>query len=149
MPNSNTDPRIPAGFVPVPRYCQFNDRTGQIHRKGEGQDAVFGFLATKDHENPNGVLHGGMLMTFIDTVMGDMAQTVAGRFTATISLNVDFVASMPADGWVEGRPRLVRLTNTLAFMAGEAFNDGKLLISASGIWRVFSRTLAEGRGPSV
>jgi len=146
---NQSPPPVPDGFAPIRFGGRFNDHIATVYRRGEGVDAVHGFHAEDRHENPNGIMHGGMLMAFVDTIMGELAQLVAQRATATISLNVDFVAGMPLRGWVEGRARVVRLTNSLAFMAGEATHDGKILISASGIWRVFNRPVEPGKGSSV
>ena len=84
---------VPSGFKPFPVTGGFDQARGMIYRHGTGSGPTFGFRATERHGNLNNVIHGGMLMTFADNIMGLIAEEASGRYTATISLNVDFVAS--------------------------------------------------------
>jgi len=97
----------------------------------------YGFQSDARHMNPNNVLHGGAVIGFLDTVMGHFAAASAKRPTATIGLDTRFLAGASPGSWIEGRVSMRRLTRTLAFVDGEALADGKLLVTASGIFRVF------------
>lgn len=130
---------VPSGFEPYPIEGGFDLACGMIYRRETKSGSTFGFPATERHGNLNKVIHGGMLMTFADNIMGLIAEEASGRFTATISLNVDFVASTTPDGWVEGRPTLTRLARTVAFLSSEITSGGKTLITASGVWRIFEQ----------
>ena len=57
--------------------------------------------------------------------------------TATIGFDCRLLASTQPGSWIEGRAIMRRMTRTLAFVDGEAIADGKLLVTASGIFRVF------------
>ena len=130
---------VPNGFKPFPIAGGFDQACGIIYRRETGSGATLGFRPTERHGNPNNVIHGGMFMTFADNIMGLIAEESSGHYTATISLNVDFVASTAPDGWVEGRPTLTRLARTVAFLPSEIVSGGKTLITASGVWRIFEQ----------
>ena len=83
------------------------------------------------------ILHGGAVIGFLDTIMGHFAASSAKRPTATIGFDCRFLASAPPGAWIEGRVIMRRLARTLAFVDGEALADGKLLVAASGIFKVF------------
>lgn len=73
--------------------------------------------------NPqNGVLHGGVVTTLLDTVGGAAAFSVAsqGQSVATLDLRIDYLrAAHPTDA-LHGEAQCYRLTRTVAFVRGEA-----------------------------
>ena len=62
---------VPAGFVPFPKFGGFIDNSGPFFRADlvDGRRR-YGFRTAAKHANPNGVIHGGVLVTFVDTCMG-------------------------------------------------------------------------------
>jgi len=129
---------IPQGFEP------FDDNVGYIALSGPyywrrrddgGYD--YGFLSDERHANPNRVLHGGALTTFLDTILGHAVVKAARRPCATIALNTQFVAGAPIGQWIQGEVRVQKLTRTLAFMEGEAQAGDTRLITATAIFKVF------------
>lgn len=131
---------IPPGFAPFAIDGNFNDLLGTLYTRPEGDGRVWGFIADARYANPNGVVHGGMLMTFADTAMGQLAEDASGKLTATISLNVEFVSATPVeDQWIECRPSITRMGHSVAFMRGEISAGGTLLMAAQGVWRVFDK----------
>ncbi len=131
---------IPPGFAPFAIDGQFNDMLGILYAKPDGDGMIWGFAADGRYSNPNGVVHGGMLMTFADTAMGQLAEDASGKLTATISLNVEFLSSTPVENqWIECRPSITRLARTVAFLRSEISSAGTLLMVAQGVWRVFDK----------
>ena len=61
---------VPAGFVPFPKFGGFIDNSGPFFRTDlvDGRRR-YGFRAAAKHANPNGVIHGGVLVRFVDTCM--------------------------------------------------------------------------------
>ena len=98
---------------------------------------AYRFHSDDRHRNPNNVLHGGAVIGFLDTIMGHFAAALAKRPTATIGFDTRFLASTQPGAWIEGRVIMRRMTRTLAFVDGEAVADGKLLVTASGIFKMF------------
>ncbi|WP_221930816.1 PaaI family thioesterase [Telmatospirillum sp. J64-1] len=113
---------------------------GLWERNVDGQ-AEFGFLAEEMHANRNGVVHGGMLMTFIDRAFGQTARLASGApRAATINLNTSFMMPMRIGSFATLRPKVVKLTKRLAFMEGTVICGDDVLTSAQGVWRLASST---------
>ena len=109
---------------------------GQIGGHSAGQ-TEFGFVATDIHANRNGVVHGGMLMTFIDRVFGQTARDAGqAQRGATINLNVSFLAPMQLGSFATLCPRVTRVTGRMAFVEGTVLCDGAALATAQGVWRI-------------
>ncbi|MGB3811006.1 MAG: PaaI family thioesterase [Parvibaculum sp.] len=109
-------------------YCWAEEPSGEY---------VYGFQSDARHGNPNGVLHGAAITTFVDTFLGHAVVAQTERLCATVTLNVQFVAGAPAGGWVSGRARLRKLTRTMAFLDAEVSVGDKLLLIATAVFRVF------------
>lgn len=97
----------------------------------------YGFRSDARHANPNGVLHGAAILTFIDTILGHAVVHATGRTCATIALTSQFVAGVATGGWISGRADIRRLTRSLAFLDAEASAGDTLLVTATAIFRVF------------
>lgn len=100
-------------------------------------DFVYGFQSDARHGNPNGVLHGGAVVAFVDTFLGHAVVSRTSRPCATVSLNTQFVGSVPAGHWISGRARMRKLTRTMAFLDAEASAGDKLLLTATSIFKLF------------
>ncbi len=60
---------------------------------------VFSMVAGREHENPMGTMHGGMLATLVDTAMGCAVSSTLGideSFT-TLELHMNFVRAVTKD----------------------------------------------------
>jgi acyl-coenzyme A thioesterase PaaI-like protein len=136
--SEETPPPIPPGYKLMLPNDGFMGCNGPyyLRRVAEG-GYEYGFQSDARHRNPNNVLHGGAILGFLDTIMGHFAASSAKRPTATIGFDSRFLAGTSPGPWIEGRVAMRRLTRTLAFVDGEALADGKLLVTASGIFRVF------------
>jgi acyl-coenzyme A thioesterase PaaI-like protein len=82
-------------------------------------------------------LHGGAVLTFLDTILGQAVVREARRPCATISLDSRFIATAAPGAWIGGRATIRKLTRSFAFVDGEAFAGDKLLVTATAIFRVF------------
>jgi len=131
-------PGVPLGFKLMLPNEGFMATNGPyyLRRLPEG-GYEYGFQSDARHQNPNNVLHGGAVIGFLDTIMGHFAAASAKSPTATIGFDCRFLASARPGPWIEGRAIMRRMTRTLAFVDGEAIADGKLLVTASGIFKVF------------
>jgi acyl-coenzyme A thioesterase PaaI-like protein len=136
--SQDSPPPVPTGFKLMLPNDGFMANNGPyyLRRIPEGGYA-YGFQSDARHRNPNNVLHGGAIIGFLDTIMGHFAAASTKRPTATIGFDTRFLASTQPGPWIEGRTIMRRMTRTLAFVDGEAIADGKLLVTASGIFRVF------------
>ncbi len=128
---------MPAGFEPFPKFGGFIENSGPFFRTAlvDGTRR-YGFRAEAKHANPNGVIHGGVLVTFVDTCMGQAVVDSTGRYCATISLNTEFVSGVAVDCWVEAETKIVRATRSLVFLRADVTSDGQVLMTASSVWKL-------------
>lgn len=105
--------------------------------KAAGEARRFAFLPGPKHLNGGGALHGGFLMTIADNVLGFTAhEQTEGRIASTVTLNTDFLAGGVADQPLWGRAQITRKTRSLIFVGGDLSQNGKLLMTATGIWKI-------------
>ena len=122
----------------------FNEALGEIGF-GEKSKSEWRFFLdlTARHANVGGVCHGGVLLSLADIGMGAAAYQVKGRLpAATIEMSTYFVAAARPGNRVHGCSRLVRAVKNLVFMEAEMWSQDRLVVTASGIWKVLDRSAA-------
>lgn len=127
---------LDAGWVAVPDDGFVGHVGGLWRRDVEGQMQM-AFIARPYHANRNGVVHGGMLMTFVDRTLGTMARQATGALRgATLSLTHQFLAPVHIGDVVEMSPQVVRTTSRMAFLTGTACVGDTPVVTAQGVWRM-------------
>jgi len=97
----------------------------------------YGLLTTTEHANPQGALHGGILMTFADHGLSMLAWEAAHRAPCTtIQLNTHFLAAVQPGDFVELRGEVTRATTGLVFVRGILVAGDRDVAAVDGIWRV-------------
>jgi acyl-coenzyme A thioesterase PaaI-like protein len=111
-----------------------------VWTRREGEHTAYAFGARADLCNARGVIHGGILASFMDQTLGLTARDATGTGQiATIQLDLHYVAAALPDTLVEGRGEVVRKTSSIVFLRGTLTSGGSLLLSATGIWKVLGR----------
>jgi uncharacterized protein (TIGR00369 family) len=101
----------------------------------------YGLSTVAEHGNPNGVVHGGVLMAFADHGLSLLAWEAAERAVCTtIQLNTHFLdAARPGD-FLELRGEVTRRGLGLMFLRGIIASrqsaGNKDVVAMDGIWRV-------------
>jgi acyl-coenzyme A thioesterase PaaI-like protein len=95
-------------------------------------------IVTQDkHHNRRGLVQGGLLMTFADRSCGMTARFISGRPTlATVQMDTQFVDSAKIGEILISKPRVVRATRSLIFMATELTAGHRCVATASGVFKV-------------
>jgi uncharacterized protein (TIGR00369 family) len=126
------------GWKKLPMDAGFEHHIGPLWSKLIAPGRMrFGFLAGPHHVNPYNVVHGGMLVTFADHVMGALVWYVAGKKPCTtVTLNSDFASSARVGDWIEGEAWLVRKGRSLIFVRGEISVEARVVLAATGVWKV-------------
>ena len=109
--------------------------------KRVGEHWQYGLPAAEAHLNPNGVVHGGVLMALADHGLSLLAWEAAERIPCiTIQLNVHFLDAIRPGEFIELHGEVTRRTSGLIFLRGlvgarngHAVRD---VGSLDGIWRV-------------
>ena len=97
----------------------------------------YGLLTTPEHANPQGALHGGILMTFADHGLSMLAWEAAKRAPCTtIQLNTHFLAAVEPGEFVELRGEVTRATKGLVFVRGLLAAGDRDVAAIDGICRI-------------
>ncbi|WP_168208271.1 PaaI family thioesterase [Agrobacterium sp. T29] len=97
----------------------------------------FGFVADERHVNRNGVVHGGMLMTFMDRAFGMTARLTSGATrVATISLSHQFMTPMQIGQFATVIPNIAKAGGRTSFVDGTLFQEETPIMHAHGVWRL-------------
>lgn len=129
---------IPKGFQPFDHQGGHIGLNGPYYLKDLGDgDFAYGFPSDDRHSNPNGVLHGGALFSFADTLLGHFIMQATGRHCATITVTSEFVASTQAGSWIDGKAVVKKLTGRMAFISAEVSCNGELVLAVTGVFRLF------------
>lgn len=101
----------------------------------------YGLLTAADHANPNGVVHGGVLMAFADHALSMIAWEAAERaICTTIQLNTHFLDAirpgefLMLDGNVTKKTRGLVFVHALLSVTTE--QDPREVGAVDGIWRI-------------
>lgn len=128
---------VPDGYEPEPEDNAFLALVGPVFRKTDGDRARFLFDAQDKHRNPRGVVHGGMLMTFMDNLLAHViTRAVGGARKATMSLSCDFVAPARPGQRIEGVGEVTRVTRSMVFARGAITADGATVATGAGVWKL-------------
>ena len=87
--------------------------------------ATWEYTVDPAHYNPNGVLHGGVLMSLLDTAMGHAVfETIAeqGRFNAAAQFNIHFLEPIRA-GVIRAQATVIKIGKRTAVVEGKATNE--------------------------
>lgn len=111
-----------------PFYCRRDESTGGL---------VSAFRALPKHANLQGIVHGGMLMSFADHIIGSyIFEALGSKPAATVSLTSDFLMAAKIGDWVEGRPEITKKGSSLVFARAVLTVAGETILSAASVWKV-------------
>src|ERR1700760_1108702 len=97
----------------------------------------YAILAEHKHHNRRDRVQGGVLMTLADRASGMIARVVSGRPTlATVQMDVHFIDAGQIGELLIARPRVVRVTHTLIFTTAEVVAEGRVVATASGVFKI-------------
>ena len=130
-------PEIAAQGWKAMRADGFGALVGPIFARREGEGWAYAFQSDARHENRQGAIHGGMLMTFADHAIGAVAWEAGGRRKCvTMQLDCQFLAAAIPGEFVECRGRVLRSARSVIFMFGELTVGDRVVLTATGIWKV-------------
>ena len=110
---------------------------GPIFARREGDRWSYAFQSGQQHENRQGAVHGGMLMTFADHAIGAIAWEAGGRRKCvTMQLDCQFLSAAVPGDLIECRGEAVRSARSVIFMRGELTVGDRAVLSATGIWKI-------------
>lgn len=94
------------------------------------------FPVLEKHENRNGLLQGGALMTFVDRALGFTARHFTDTpATVTVTLTLQFIDGVKIGEMVQVTPTMTRASRQLLFMGGEFMVGSRVVCVANGVWK--------------
>lgn len=134
---------IPAGWDESITSSNFVNLIGPIYRQVDKDGNVrYGMQIGDKHLNKRDVAHGGLLMSFMDNVLGRTIRDASGETdikTATIELDNKFIGSVRDGDFLIARGEVVRRTRSLVFLQGTLSVDDNLVFSSSGVWKILGQ----------
>lgn len=131
---------IPEGFRPFASRGRYTDKIGPFYCKQDGDKLTYGFLADESHANGNGIVHGGMLLSFLDEALGQIIwRSIDRQKCATISLNCDFLSAAKPGDWIEARGEISKRGLAVVFIRGELVVEDRTIAIADGIWKILGK----------
>ena len=106
---------------------------------------TIGFPAQEWEKNPNGVIHGGIIATMIDTAIGITTIGITNSLTPTINLQISYLRPCPADGMIAVRSYITMLGGSVIHTRAEMFDTRdpqNLVATAEGAFRRFKNAKA-------
>jgi uncharacterized protein (TIGR00369 family) len=134
----------PRDWADARKMGGFHQESGfSVHPDGSGAGwcTVVGTVERR-HLNINGVVHGGVYATILDTAMGGAVVSLLrdGETTATTSLYVEFLRPAQEGAKLRARGDVIRRGRHIAFVEGNLFdNDERRLSQAHGTWYIWSK----------
>ncbi len=110
---------------------------GLLFRNISENEYEFKSTINNNHLNAAGITHGGYLSALIDAGAGTAAHRSADNaHCVTISLDIKFIGSSKVNDEIYGKVKILKKTKTLVFLFCELNCNGKIITSASGIWKI-------------
>jgi uncharacterized protein (TIGR00369 family) len=110
---------------------------GPYVRRKTDKGYVYGFQTDDRHANINGVIHGGMLVTFVDQALGSTVyESLGKRRGATAQLNTMFIGPVKPGEFLECDAEVIRITRSLVFIRGVLRVGDRKVLAADGVWKI-------------
>jgi acyl-coenzyme A thioesterase PaaI-like protein len=121
----------------------FLSLVGPLWQRIVSGEHEYALVAQDKHHNRNGLVQGGLLMTFADRTCGMTARFVSGRPSlATVQMDTHFVDSAKIGEILLSKPRVVRNTRSLIFLTtevtavAEVTADNRCIAMANGVFKI-------------
>ena len=110
---------------------------GLDFKKIDKSNYSFSSIVKDIHLNGGKIAHGGYLSTIADTGMGTAAHKVTDKRCVTISLEIKFISAALINQKLIGKVKIQKKTKSLVFITCEIFNYEDIVVTASGVWKIF------------
>ncbi|MBT4042043.1 MAG: PaaI family thioesterase [Rhodospirillaceae bacterium] len=129
----------PTGFIHSGHRGPYTTHNGPYFHKIVDDQFWHGLRVMDRHCNAHGSLHGGMMTSFADGLLATAVWHHAKLRGVTVRMVCDLVGAVAAGAWLEGTARITGQDDDIAFTAAEAYADGKLVFTATGVFRTYVR----------
>lgn len=119
----------------------FFSTLGILWSKKNAKAWDYGLLIEPQHENPLGIVHGGVLMTFMDQAISLIAWSeMQCKPCATVQLDSHFLSPAKAGDFVVAHVEVTRKSSSLIFLRGTLRVGESQIMTAQGLMKSVSRS---------
>ena len=105
----------------------------------------FKTVIKENHLNAAGITHGGFIAAVVDAGAGTAAHRAADNNPCvTISLELKFISAVKLGQELIGTTKIQKKTKSMVFLTCELKVLGKIVATASGVWKILKM---QGAGP--
>jgi uncharacterized protein (TIGR00369 family) len=130
---------IPPDFQPHFRKSPVTDPWEPLYSRQRSDGVDLLFEVRQAHCNSRGFLHGGVLASLCDNVMGLSLGRVLNNASAnivTITLTLDYLGSAKADDVIVIEPRVIRAGSSIGVCDALAKSGDKIIVRANATFSV-------------
>jgi acyl-coenzyme A thioesterase PaaI-like protein len=133
---------IPVGFEPHTRKSPLIAPWQPIYISEDANSVVLGMEIREPHTNSRGLVHGGLVASMLDNVMGlacgkaHAAKGYGGTGGVTLSLSVEYLGMARTGHWITFEPHFVKAGKLLCFAEASAIADGAIIARAKSTYRM-------------
>ncbi len=107
--------------------------------------ARLSLVLERRHTNPNGVMHGGVITTMMDSALGAALSALRGEEAgrtphATVEMNASFLSSARPGDRIVVEGRVLRLGKSIAFGEAEARRGDELIATGRMTFVILDRS---------
>ena len=129
-----------AGWHKVKSPMAFLATIGPLWSRREDASWAYAIAADERHLNGLGVIHGGLITSFVDTVLAMLVwERIGHRPTATVQLNTQFIDTVREGELVEARGEVIRAARSLVFVRCLVTVGDRSVALADGVWKVLGQ----------
>jgi len=106
-------------------------------------DSGYHYAAQLDesHVNAQGMIHGGVLMSFFDHALSLKIWEATDRsFCSTVHLDSHFLSAVHPPAFVELESEILKQGKNLVFARGVLLVEGKPVMEGKGVWSVVRKS---------
>ena len=134
---------MPKDFIQLstkPGYMKHNG--GLLFRQISENEYEFKTKIEKNHLNMAGITHGGYIGSINAAGAGTGAhRSTDGKPCVTVSLDIKFIGSTVLGDEIIGFTKIQKITNSMVFLICHLECKGKIIATASGIWKILKKPL--------
>lgn len=136
-----TDTLLQKGFVKCSQSDGFCEHIGPFYEQIQQSEIVRALPIDKRHLNPEGVVNGGVILSFMDYVIyRAIGDEISHNIQfATINLNSNFLAAAKIGNTLLGKGNIIRKTRSVIFAEGIITTEKRDIMTATGIWKIINR----------
>lgn len=110
---------------------------GALWTKRDDSGFRYAIQLDASHANAQGMVHGGVLMTFMDHALSLLIWEASGRaMCSTVHLDSHFLKAVRPPAFVELDGEIRKQGRSLAFARGVLRVDGIDVMEATGVWSI-------------